>query len=346
MTTQSQQARSVADLTVSGRTLIMGIVNVTEDSFSDGGRWLDHGAAIAHARELVAAGADMIDIGGESTRPGAVRVDPREELDRVIPVIEALHADGIRTSIDTMRASVAAAAAAAGVDMINDVSGGMADPEMCSVMADAGVPVCLMHWKTVQDGQFGSAAGRADYHGDVVADVHETLERLTQRALDAGVRTDNIVLDPGLGFAKTPQDNWALLQALPGFLGGEYPLLVGASRKRFLAAIREERGVDSSPLLADPATAAVTAISAHLGAWGVRVHEVAVSRDAVDVAAAWRAGAAYAGGANAAGSYTNGADGNGTMTSTALGSARRARGARSDRSAGEPAAAARADKEN
>ena len=148
--------------------------------------------------------------------------------------------------------------------------------------------------------------------------MRETLERLANNALDAGVRRDNIVLDPGLGFAKTPQDNWALLKALPEFLGGEFPLLVGASRKRFLAAIREDRGVESSPLLADPATAAVTAISAQMGAWGVRVHEVAVSRDAVDVAAAWNAGNDYTGGVNASGSYSNGADGNGTMKSTAL----------------------------
>lgn len=316
------QAHSVAELTVPGRTLIMGIVNVTQDSFSDGGRWLNHDAAVAHARELVAAGADMIDVGGESTRPGAVRVEAQEELDRVVPVIAALHNEGIRTSVDTMRAGVAAAAARAGVDMINDVSGGLADLEMTAVMADAGVPVCLMHWKTLQDGAFASAAGRADYHGDVVSDVHATLESLAQRAMEAGVRRENIVLDPGLGFAKTPQDNWALLKALPEFLAGEFPLLVGASRKRFLAAIRQDRGVESSPLLADPATAAVTAISAHLGAWGVRVHEVDVSRDAVDVAAAWHLGAAYSGGVNAVGSYSNGADGNGTVKSTALGSAR------------------------
>ena len=148
--------------------------------------------------------------------------------------------------------------------------------------------------------------------------MHETLERLANNALAAGVRRDNIVLDPGLGFAKTPQDNWALLKALPEFLDAEFPMLVGASRKRFLAAIREDRGVESSPLLADPATAAVTAISAQMGAWGVRVHEVAVSRDAVDVAAAWNAGTSYAGGARATGSYSNGADGNGTMKSTAL----------------------------
>ncbi len=315
-------ASSVGELTVAKRTLVMGIVNVTKDSFSDGGRWLDFDAATTHARELVEQGADMIDVGGESTRPGAVRVEAQEEADRVVPVIQALHEQGIRTSVDTMRASVAAAAAAAGVDMINDVSGGLADPEMYGAMADAGVPVCLMHWRTLQEGAFGSAAGTADHGGDVVRDVHETLTRLSNNALDAGVKKDNIVLDPGLGFAKSPQDNWALLKALPEFLDGEFPILVGASRKRFLAAIREDRGVETSPLLADPATAAVTAISAQMGAWGVRVHEVGVSRDAVDVAAAWNAGKSYVGGANATGSYRNAATGTGTVTSTAMGTER------------------------
>ncbi|MDO5032263.1 dihydropteroate synthase [Corynebacterium sp.] len=311
------QARTLSELTVPGRTLVMGIVNVTEDSFSDGGRWINVDDALAHARELVAAGADMIDVGGESTRPGAVRVAAELEAQRVVPVIKALKEEGIRTSVDTMRASVAAAAAEAGVDMINDVSGGLADPQMYSTMAQAGVPVCLMHWRTVQ---FGSAAGAADHGGDVVRDVHEALARLADSALQAGVRHENIVVDPGLGFAKTPQDNWALLKALPEFLAGEFPLLVGASRKRFLAAIRSDRGAESSPLLADPATAAVTAISAQMGAWGVRVHEVGVSRDAVDVAAAWNAGANYRGGEKASGSYANGADG-GTVASTALGRA-------------------------
>lgn len=192
-----QQATSVSDLTIAQRTLVMGIVNVTEDSFSDGGKWLDIDAAINHARELVAQGADMIDVGGESTRPGAVRVEADVEKRRVVPVIKALSELGIPTSVDTMRASVARAAAAAGVDMINDVSGGLADPEMYRAMAEAGVPVCLMHWRTLQEGAFGSAAGSADHGGDVVRDVHETLERLANNALAAGVRRDNIVLEIG-----------------------------------------------------------------------------------------------------------------------------------------------------
>ncbi|SMG22000.1 Dihydropteroate synthase [Corynebacterium pollutisoli] len=277
----------VADLTVPGRCLVMGIVNVTEDSFSDGGRWLDIDAAIAHGRELVEQGADMIDVGGESTRPGATRVDAGVEAARVAPVIAALAEEGIPTSVDTMRASVAAAAAEAGVHMINDVSGGLADPDMYRVMADTDLPVCLMHWRTVQ---FGDAAGQADHGGDVVADVRDTLARLVDNALAAGVARDNVVLDPGLGFAKSREDNWALLNHLPEFLAGEFPVLVGASRKRFLAGVRADRGLEGVPADADPATAAVTAISAQMGAWGVRVHNVPVSRDAVDVAALWNAG--------------------------------------------------------
>jgi len=281
---------TVSDLTAPGRTMVMGILNVTEDSFSDGGKWLDSDDAIAHAKELVAQGADMIDVGAESTRPGATRVDPALEVERVRPVIEALHAEGIRTSVDTMRAATARAAAEAGVDMINDVSGGLADPDMYAVMAETGLPVCLMHWRTVE---FGDAAGSADHGGDVVADVRDTLKRLTDNAVAAGVEHSQIVLDPGLGFAKTAADNWALLHALPEFISGDLPVLVGASRKRFLTEIRANRGLEANPSLADPATAAVTAVSAHLGAWGVRVHEVDVSRDAVDVAAAWRLGASY-----------------------------------------------------
>lgn len=272
----------VADLTIPGRCAVMGIVNVTEDSFSDGGKYIDTDKAIAHAHELVAAGADIIDVGGESTRPGAVRVPAEVELSRVVPVIRALAEDGIRTSVDTMRASVAAGAAEAGVSLLNDVSGGLADPEMYRVMADSDLPVCLMHWKTVQ---FGDAAGAAHTSGDVVADVHRVFDVLVSNALSAGVRSDNITLDPGLGFAKSAADNWALLKALPEFISGGFPILVGASRKRFLAEIRP----DLVP--ADPATAAVTAISAQLGAWCVRVHEVAISRDAVEVAARWNRGA-------------------------------------------------------
>lgn len=280
----------VRDLTVQGRCLVMGIVNVTEDSFSDGGKWIEVDNAIDHARELVAQGADMIDVGGESTRPGATRVDPELEARRVAPVIAALSQEGIATSVDTMRASTALAAAEAGVSMINDVSGGLADPQMYRAMAETDLPVCLMHWRTVAGAAFAEASGAADHGDGVVADVHRVLDELVDKALAAGVAKDSIVLDPGLGFAKTREDNWSLLQALPEFIAGEFPVLVGASRKRFLAEVRSARGLKPSPVDADPATAAVTAISAHQGAWGVRVHDVPSSRDAVDVAAAWNTG--------------------------------------------------------
>ena len=277
----------LAELTAPGRTTVMGILNVTADSFSDGGRYLDPEAALNHARELVAAGADIIDVGAESTRPGATRVPAEVEAKRVAKVVALLHAESIRTSVDTMRAATALAAAEAGVDMINDVSGGLADPDMYRVMAETGLPVCLMHWRAAA---FGDASGTADHGGDVVRDVREVLTRLAESAVGAGVAPSQITVDPGLGFAKTPEENWALLAALPELVAGEYPVLVGASRKRFLTAIRAERGLDHTPIDADPATAAVTALAAQAGAWCVRVHEVAVSRDAVDVAAAWGRG--------------------------------------------------------
>lgn len=278
---------TVADLTLSGRTSVMGIVNVTEDSFSDGGKWLATDDAIAHAHELVKLGADIIDVGAESTRPGATRVPAEVEAERIRPVIRTLHEDGIRTSIDTMRAATAQAAAEEGVDLINDVSGGLADEDMYRVMAETQLPVCLMHWRA---DAFVNASGAADHGGNVVKDVHQVLAELVENALAAGVAKEQITLDPGLGFAKTAADNWALLNALPEFIAGEFPILVGASRKRFLTEIRADRGLEHSPVDADPATAAVTALSAQAGAWCVRVHEVAVSRDAVDVVARWNHG--------------------------------------------------------
>lgn len=271
------------------RCKVMGIVNVTEDSFSDGGRWLAIDDALTHARRLIAQGADMIDVGGESTRPGAVRVPAEVERARVVPVIKALHEEGIYTSVDTMRASTAEAAAEAGVNMINDVSGGFADPDMYRVMADAGTQVCLMHWRLPEGRTYGEASGAAE-HGNIVADVKELFDDAITAATNAGVSTSNIVLDPGLGFSKTASENWQLLQALDEFAAGQFPILVGASRKRFLAQIRKDRGLSVLPTDADGATAAVTAISAFKGAWAVRVHDVASSRDAVDVAQLWKAG--------------------------------------------------------
>ena len=275
------------------RCMVMGIVNVTEDSFSDGGRYLDQDVAVDHARELLTQGADIIDVGGESTRPGAQRIDAATEQRRVIPVLRELAQSGVRVSVDTMRAKVAAAAVEAGAEIINDVSGGLADPDMLSVMADSGQRVCLMHWKAEE---YGDAAGQAHIQGDVVDEVHAQLRRLVERAVTAGIAPERIILDPGLGFAKTPEDNWALLHALPSFVGTGFPILVGASRKRFLQAVRTDRGMLDMALpgtaehSADPATFATTALAAMQGAWAVRVHDVAGNRDAVDVAQAWREG--------------------------------------------------------
>lgn len=273
------------------RCLVMGIVNVTEDSFSDGGMWADPAVAVAHANRLMADGADLIDVGGESTRPGAVRVPAEEELGRVVPVVRELAAAGISVSVDTMRASVAEAAIEAGAALINDVSGGLADPRILDVCAAGEAPVCLMHWRT---DRFGSASGRAEPSaGGIVPEVRDHLRRLADRAVAAGIPTERIIVDPGLGFAKNADDNWALLHALPDLVADGLPVLVGASRKRFTATVVDGR--PRPPRDADDATAAISALAAAAGAWAVRVHETAASRDAVHVAAAWTSGRAPAG---------------------------------------------------
>ncbi|MEP9394743.1 dihydropteroate synthase [Gordonia sp. VNK1] len=273
----------------------MGIINVTADSFSDGGRYLDVDAALAHARRLLDDGADCIDVGGESTRPGAIRVDSDIEIARVIPVISALAAGGVTVSVDTMRASVAAAAIEAGAAIVNDVSGGRADPDMARVLADSGLPWILMHWRPAGE---DSDAGRrfthrvddtGGYH-DVVAEVSRELLGQVDAAVSAGVDPDRVILDPGLGFAKTATHNWALLHALPTFVGLGFPVLIGASRKRFLGTLLADGGTDRPPAGRDIATAAVSTLAAAGGAWGVRVHDVASSRDAVAVATAWAQG--------------------------------------------------------
>ncbi|MEJ6550070.1 MULTISPECIES: dihydropteroate synthase [unclassified Corynebacterium] len=260
----------------------MGILNVTDDSFSDGGEWTTTDRALAHARAMVAAGADIVDVGGESTRPGATRVPAELEAQRVVPVIRALHAEGITTSVDTMRASTAAAAIAAGVDIVNDVSGGLADAHMYRTVADSQADYCLMHWRAER---FESASGRADHGEDIVADVSEVLTSLASRAESAGIGPDRIILDPGLGFAKDADDNWALLSGMHSYLSLGYRVLIGASRKRFLTALRPgPDGSPGTPESADDATAAVSALAAASGAWAVRVHAVAANRAAVDVA--------------------------------------------------------------
>lgn len=261
------------------RTLVMGIVNVTPDSFSDGGAWYDEGAAVAHGLDLLAQGADLLDVGGESTRPGAARPDEAEERRRVIPVIRRLAAAGARVSVDTMRSGVAAAALAAGAEIINDVSGGLADPDILRVVAEADAPYILMHWRA-----HGAVMNDLAVYDDVVADVRAELATRVQAALAVGIAAERLVLDPGLGFSKDAEHNWALLAGLPTLAGLGFPVLVGASRKRFLGALLA--GADGAPApmpARDAATAAISVVAAQQGAWAVRVHDVAGSVAAVRV---------------------------------------------------------------
>jgi len=270
----------------------MGVVNVTPDSFSDGGAWFGPGAAIARGRQLAAEGADIVDVGGESTRPGAQRVTADEELRRVIPVITGLASENVPVSVDTMRAEVAHAALDAGARLVNDVSGGLADPDMPRLVARAGVPYVVMHWR----GHSHQMQDRAVY-ADVVTEVCEELRRRVDAVVAEGVDPSMIVVDPGLGFAKLPEHNWALLVNLARLasldgVGREFPVLVGASRKRFLGRLlAAPDGTPRSFAGSDDATVAVTALAAATGAWCSRVHEVPGNSDAVRVAEAWRAAA-------------------------------------------------------
>ncbi len=289
------------------RCLVMGVVNVTPDSFSDGGRWFGADAAIAHGLELIAQGADIIDVGGESTRPGAQRIPAEEELRRVKPVITELVKAGAVVSVDTMRAQVAEWAVEAGVSLVNDVSGGLADPYMPRLVAKAGVPYVVMHWR----GHSHDMEKRALYQ-DVVREVHDELARRIDAVTAEGVDPSMIVLDPGLGFSKNPAPsgadahNWQLLaglRELATIAGRDFPVLVGASRKRYLSRIGYLPGGRPLPIPAeevrearpyaanDAATAAITALVAAAGAWCVRVHQVPANADAVRVAAAYRAAA-------------------------------------------------------
>ncbi len=265
----------------------MGVVNVTDDSFSDGGRYLDPDRAVEHGLRLVAEGAAIVDVGGESTRPGAVRVDAELESQRVVPVVKSLAAQGVTVSVDTMHAEVARAALENGAAIVNDVSGGRADPSMAGVVASAGVPWVLMHWRSVQ----GVDPHIAPQYRDVVADVRAELLASVEAAIAGGVDVGNLVIDPGLGFAKTAQHNWALLHALPELVDAGIPVLVGASRKRFLGALlADDDGSPRPPDGRETATAVVSALAVLHGAWGVRVHDVRASVDALKVLGAWRAG--------------------------------------------------------
>ena len=271
-----------------GRPRLMGIVNVTPDSFSDGGRWADAEAAIAHGRELLTDGADLVDIGGESTRPGATRPLLAEELDRVVPVIAALAAEGACVSVDTMRAEVADAACRAGAQVVNDVSGGLADPEILPVVASYGVTYVAMHWRAHSDRMQQHAV--YDGPGGVVAAVRSELADRLADAADAGIDPERVVLDPGLGFAKTAAQNWQLLRELHEIAGLGRPLLVGASRKSFLGS-RLDDGAGARPVYdRDHSNVAVTTLLASTGVWGLRVHDVRASMDALRVVARMRPG--------------------------------------------------------
>ena len=272
-------------LTVLDRTLVMGVVNVTPDSFSDGGRWFDPDAAVAHGLELLAQGADLLDVGGESTRPGAARVPVEEELRRVVPVVRTLAAEGAVVSVDTTRPEVAADAVGAGAVVVNDVSGGLADAAMRSVVAESGVVYVAMHWRGHADVMDSLAV-----YEDVVTDVRDELARRVEELVAAGVRPEQVVLDPGLGFAKPGSDNWPLLAHLDVLAALGRPLLVGASRKRFLGhLLAGPDGVPVPPQERDRATAAVSALCAASRVWCVRVHDVPGSADAVRVGNAWAA---------------------------------------------------------
>ncbi len=264
------------------RCLVMGIVNVTADSFSDGGAFLDPGEAVAHGLRLLSDGADMLDVGGESTRPGAQRVTPADELARVVPVVRDLVDAGAVVSVDTMRAATATAALAAGASLVNDVSGGLADADLPSVVAAAGVPYVVMHWR----GHSHTMQALAAYD-DVVRDVRDELSRRLDALGAAGVDLDQVILDPGLGFAKTPEHNWALLRQLDVLTQLGRPLLIGASRKSFLGELLADRAGNPRAVAdREAATTALSALAAHAGAWAVRVHAVRPSADAVRVAAA------------------------------------------------------------
>jgi dihydropteroate synthase len=278
----------LAGLPSQPRCLVMGVVNVTPDSFSDGGQWLGAEAAIRHGLDLAAEGADIVDVGGESTRPGAQRIPADEEVRRVLPVITELARAGVPVSVDTMRAAVAELALEAGARLVNDVSGGLADPQMPRLVAKAAVPYVVMHWR----GHSHDMNSRAIY-GDVVAEVRDELRRRVDAVVAEGVDPSMIILDPGLGFSKLTEHNWQLLAALPEIaaLGrpGGFPVLVGASRKRFLGHLLAAPDGTPRPFTgSDDATVATTALAAAAGAWCVRVHQVPANADAVRVAAAWQ----------------------------------------------------------
>ncbi len=269
------------------RCLVMGVINVTPDSFSDGGRWFSVDDAVRRGIDLTAQGADLLDVGGESTRPGALRIDEDEEARRILPVIRQLVELGTMVSVDTTRGSVARAALDAGACLVNDVSGGRADPTMARVVAQAQVPFVVMHWRGHSDVMESLA-----HYDDVVGEVSTELSVQVGKLVAAGVDERRLVLDPGFGFAKNARHSWELFASIDRLLELGRPVLIGTSRKRFLAeavAAQQISGGTPDPSVRDGATAATSALAAAAGAWGVRVHEVAASADAVRVAARARA---------------------------------------------------------
>lgn len=268
------------------RPIVMGVLNVTPDSFSDGGRHFEPASAIAHGIKMQREGADVIDVGGESTRPGSTRIDAQEELHRVLPVVSALAAAGVHVSIDTMRSEVARECVLAGACIVNDVSGGLTDQAMYATVAQLGVPYVIMHWRG-----HGSVMNSLASYVDVSAEVFSEINVRLVAATAAGVNPEAIIIDPGLGFAKEPDDNWLILNQLAGLVDRGYPVLVGASRKRFLGSLLAgSTGVPRDFAGRDAATDAVSAIAAATGAWGVRVHNVKSAVDAVLVGQAWARG--------------------------------------------------------
>jgi dihydropteroate synthase len=273
---------TVTDLLASDHPVVVGVLNVTPDSFSDGGRYTDLGSAVAHAVRLLADGADLVDVGGESTRPGAERIDTATELQRVLPVIRELVGAGVPMSIDTTRAAVAAAALDAGVQVVNDVSGGLADPDMARVVADAGCPWVLMHWRG-HSREMGDLA----VYSDVVKEVSVELAERVDAAVSAGVSDQRLILDPGLGFAKTAEHNWRLSAHLDAVLGLGLPVIVGTSRKSYLGKLLAGPDGRPRPVTERGAASVASALLAvAAGAWGVRVHDV---RDTVDAIRVWQA---------------------------------------------------------
>ena len=278
----------------SDRTLVMGVLNITEDSFSDGGLWLDPANAKAHGEAMMKDGADIIDIGAESTRPGAKRVSEEDEQTRVLGAVDALIPEGAVLSIDTTRASVARMALEHGAQIINDVSGGRLDREVPHVVAEHAESLYIVqHWRGWLAGSAGDVpdADTSVYANGVVDDVYDELMKQVDDVLQAGVSPSQIIIDPGLGFSKpSVEHNFPLMVALERFNATGYPVLIGASRKRFVGAALADAGIDEPDMDSkDNATAAISALCAEHGAWAVRVQDVEKSRDAVAIGNAWRA---------------------------------------------------------